>query len=227
MPITLASYNIHRCIGRDRRSDPQRIVDVINELDADVIALQEVETAREGMRLLDYFAEKTGLPAISEPTLLNEDSEYGNALLTRCDVAAIRRVDLSLPGREPRGAIDVDLACRGSSMRVVATHLGLKPAERRLQVRRLLELLTDGSHSFSALLGDINEWFLWGRPLRWLQGYFEATPAPNTFPTRFPLFALDRIWVHPRTRLRTVYAHDSPLARRASDHLPVRAVVDY
>jgi len=73
------------------------------------------------------------------------------------------------------------------------------------------------------LLGDLNEWFLWGRPLRWLHRHFEQTPAPATFPAGFPVLALDRIWVRPRHLLRRLTVHASPLARQASDHLPVVA----
>jgi endonuclease/exonuclease/phosphatase family metal-dependent hydrolase len=74
------------------------------------------------------------------------------------------------------------------------------------------------------LIGDLNEWFLWGRPL--LQVFFEETPAPATFPSGFPLFALDRAWAKPRRRLRQLLVHSSPLARRASDHLPLVASVE-
>jgi endonuclease/exonuclease/phosphatase family metal-dependent hydrolase len=73
------------------------------------------------------------------------------------------------------------------------------------------------------LAGDLNEWFLWGRPLRWLHAHFEETPAPATFPARLPLLALDRVWTSPRSMLRRLAVHRSPLARRASDHLPLVA----
>jgi endonuclease/exonuclease/phosphatase family metal-dependent hydrolase len=75
-------------------------------------------------------------------------------------------------------------------------------------------------------MGDINEWFLWGRPLRWMHKHFEATPAPATFPSRLPLLALDRVWVKPRTLLRKLAVHSTPLARIASDHLPLTAELD-
>jgi endonuclease/exonuclease/phosphatase family metal-dependent hydrolase len=76
------------------------------------------------------------------------------------------------------------------------------------------------------LLGDLNEWLLWGQPLRWLHAYFKETPAPATFPARFPLFALDRVWVRPRSALVHLAANASELARRASDHLPITAVLE-
>jgi endonuclease/exonuclease/phosphatase family metal-dependent hydrolase len=75
-------------------------------------------------------------------------------------------------------------------------------------------------------MGDLNEWYLWGPTLRWLHAHFQETPSPATFPTRFPLFALDRIWVKPRRLLRQLTVHRTPLARIASDHLPVTAELD-
>jgi endonuclease/exonuclease/phosphatase family metal-dependent hydrolase len=73
------------------------------------------------------------------------------------------------------------------------------------------------------LRGDLNEWFLWGRPLRWLHAHFEATPSPRSFPARAPLLALDRIWVEPRALLQRLWVHLTPAARAASDHIPVVA----
>jgi endonuclease/exonuclease/phosphatase family metal-dependent hydrolase len=75
------------------------------------------------------------------------------------------------------------------------------------------------------LLGDLNEWFLWGRPLRWLRRHFGRTPAPATFPARWPLFALDRIWVEPVRLLERIEVHRNGFAREASDHLPLRATL--
>jgi endonuclease/exonuclease/phosphatase family metal-dependent hydrolase len=93
-------------------------------------------------------------------------------------------------------------------------------------VQQLLHLFRERPHERSVLLGDLNEWFLWGRPLRRLHRHFRATPSPATFPSRLPMLALDRIWTHPRTMLRGVAVHKSPLARMASDHLPLVATLD-
>jgi endonuclease/exonuclease/phosphatase family metal-dependent hydrolase len=133
--------------------------------------------------------------------------------------------DLSWRGREPRGAIAADVDCEGHTLRVVATHLGLRPAERREQVERLLRLFSWKEGDRAVLMGDLNEWFLWGRPLRHLHRYFDATPAVATFPARFPVFALDRLWAHPGSLLSGLKAHDSALARVASDHLPLVATL--
>lgn len=227
MRITLATYNIHGCVGMDGRFDVSRIVRVLREIDPDVIALQEVEHHDvDGLDLLEHLAAQTGLNPIAGPTLLREQRAYGNALLTRLPVSEVYPVDLSLPGREPRGAIEVILDWQGRSFQVIATHLGLLPGERRQQTRRLLGLLEAAETDVAALLGDLNEWLLWGRPLRWLHRQFSPTPPLRTFPSRFPVFALDRIWVRPNACMQQIETHDTPLARVASDHLPLKAVLE-
>lgn len=227
MRLTLATYNIHSCIGTDGRFQPERIAGVLRELNADVVALQEVEHHNvDGHDLLDYLAAKTGLTAIAGPTLQRETRHYGNAILTKLPILNINKVDLTLPGREPRGALDVTLDGKERRLQVVATHLGLRPWERRQQVRQLLKLFDIGSRDIYVLLGDLNEWFLWGRPLRWLHAHFKSTPPRATYPSRRPFMALDRLWVHPRRRLEKLEVHASPLARAASDHLPLKGVID-
>jgi len=224
--LRIASYNVHRAIGSDRRTDPGRILAVLREIDADVMALQEVEAHDDGADMLAWLAKETGFHAIAGTTLQRHDGHYGNGILTRCPVHDKRLCDLSWRGREPRGAIAADLECGGHRLRVVATHLGLRPAERREQVTQLLHLFKERPHDRSVLLGDLNEWFLWGRPLRRLHRHFKQTPSVATFPARMPVLALDRIWTHPRTMLRRVTAHKSALSRAASDHLPLVATLD-
>ena len=224
--MRIASYNVHRAIGADRRTDPDRILGVLREIDADVFALQEVEAHDQGKDMLEWLGKKTGFHAIAGTTLLRHDGHYGNGLLTRCPVKMKRLCDLSWRGREPRGAIAADLDCGGRDLRVVATHLGLRPAERRDQVQQLLHLFRERPHDRSVLLGDLNEWFLWGRPLRRLHRHFKHTPAVATFPARLPVLALDRIWAHPRSMLQRLEVHKSALARRASDHLPLVATLE-
>jgi endonuclease/exonuclease/phosphatase family metal-dependent hydrolase len=224
--ITVASYNTHGGVGRDGHFVPKRIAEVLKELQADVIALQEVESSRTGFDMLGYLKSQTGMHAIAGPTLLRNGSDYGNGLLTRFRVLSVKRVNLCVDRCEPRGALDVELDCGGTPMRVLATHLGLRPSERREQIRRLLRALEGDRPLPTLLMGDINEWFLWGRPLRWMQKHFHTTPSVATFPSHYPVFALDRIWVKPRGLLRRVSAHTSPLARVASDHLPLKAELD-
>jgi len=223
-PVRIASYNIHGCVGGDGRFAPERVAGVIAELDADVVALQEVESRRMGFNTLEVLAGLTGYDAIAGPTVTGPHGDYGNGLLTRHRACVVRRIDLGVGRREPRGAIDVDLACGGLPLRVMAVHLGLFPYERREQVQRLLRALEDGPpDQATVLVGDINEWLLWGRPLRWLHDHFGETKVPPSFPSWLPFLSLDRIWVKPATLALSVRVHRSRLARQASDHLPICA----
>lgn len=225
--LRLASYNIHRAVGRDGRTDAGRVAEVVNALGCDAIALQEVESDYAGGGLLGELADRTGLTAIPGPTLPRPGGTYGNAVLTRLPVRDVQRLDLTFRSREPRGALDVGLVTPHGPLRLVATHLGLKPAERRWQVRQLLDHFRATPTALPIVLaGDLNEWWLWGRPLRWLVAHFGRGHALRTFPARWPVFSLDRIWVHPADLLTGVQVHDSPIARDASDHLPVIAAID-
>lgn len=222
----LASYNIHACIGSDGHFDPFRIADVINQLDADVVALQEVEHHRvNDLDLLDFLAQQTGMIGLAGPTMLRQTRHYGNAVLSRLPIASHRLIDLSMSPYEPRGALQVHLLQGAHDLLVYATHLGLKPAERRYQVKRILAEFEQQQADTTVLLGDLNEWFLWGRPLRWLKHYFTTTPACRSFPSAWPMLKLDRIWVQPRSSLESLSVHRTKLAVRASDHLPVTVVI--
>jgi endonuclease/exonuclease/phosphatase family metal-dependent hydrolase len=222
-PLTIATYNIHSGVGTDGRFDPGRIAAVIEETGADVVALQEVPLGDPGQRnVLEILRKHTGFHSAEGPTCTIRDCRYGNAVLSRYPITAVRTIDLTFGAFEPRGALDADLDCHGHPLRVVATHLGLSLAERRAQIERLLERF-DTEIMAVVLMGDLNEWFVWGHTLRRLKSHFQKAPSPPTFPSRWPVFALDRIWIRPRQRLVQVKVHASKLARIASDHLPLVA----
>src|SRR3569623_1965668 len=126
--MILASYNIHRCIGGDGRIAPERNDEEMKEIDAVVIALQEVESrATAGFDMLGHLASAMGMHSIAGPTLVRGEGHYGNALLTRLDILDRRSIDISVPGCEPRGANEARLRCAGRVLCVLATHLGLRP----------------------------------------------------------------------------------------------------
>jgi endonuclease/exonuclease/phosphatase family metal-dependent hydrolase len=221
--LTIATYNIHDAVGSDHVFAPDRVAVVLKELDADIIALQEIGAHAGGMDVIEALRATTGYTAIAAPTRHRGAGDYGNCLFTRFAVTETTRLDLTFRTREARGAIDVLLDCGGAPLRVIATHLGLRPAERRAQIQLLLQVLESQVVAPTVLMGDLNEWFLWGRPLRWLHAHFEKAPAPPTFPARWPLLALDRIWVEPRALLLRTWVHATAAARAASDHLPLVA----
>jgi len=220
----VATYNIHGCVGTDRCFDPPRIHSLLARLPADILALQEVETYHHGEDVLGIYQVAPDWTVIFGPTLVREQGHYGNALITRLPVKDYALIDLSIAKLEARSAIHALLDYEGVRLEVVATHLGLRPAERRHQVGVLLDLLQrrDIAADTSLLLGDFNNWFLWGRPLRLLQRHFASRAhSPATFPSCWPLFGLDQIWVSPPARLTNVRVLDDAQARRASDHLPL------
>lgn len=228
--IGVASYNIHRCVGMDGRMNAARICSVLRELDCDLIALQEVDNQpgehKESMQL-DYLAQETGMHAVAGLRIIWHTGEYGNALLTRFKPLHVQRHDLSYSWYEPRGALDVELDVHGMCVRVIATHLGLRSKERRFQWRKLLAAIAEGPLDMPIImLGDVNEWYSGSGNLNAVHGVFGEPPAPKEFPTFWPMLSLSRVWVRPRQALLSAEAHRTPLSRKASDHLPIKAVVD-
>ncbi|MET0226373.1 MAG: endonuclease/exonuclease/phosphatase family protein [Dokdonella sp.] len=223
----IASYNTHAGVGVDRRYAPQRIAGVLAELGADIIALQELRTRDAGLDMLALLADATGYHAIAGPTMRLADGHFGNGLLSRHPIMSTQRIALAVGRREPRGAIDAVIDCDGNELRVIATHLGLARGERCEQIERLLGAIRSGPALPTVLLGDLNEWLLRGRALHGLRAHFDDARACATFPSMLPILALDRIWMAPAHRLRRVRAHRSPLARIASDHLPLLAEIHW
>jgi endonuclease/exonuclease/phosphatase family metal-dependent hydrolase len=227
--LSVVSYNIHQCVGMDRRRDVTRIAAILKELNADIIGLQEVHSAHDGTfeaYQMRYLAETTGYDVISGPNVTLENSEYGNVLLTRHAVVRVRRVDLSVPGREARGAIDADIDVGDRHVRVIVSHLGLGMRERRYQTKRLIGLLNQEKTSPVIVLLDLNEWFPFGGPILRLNEQFGKAPCFRSFPSIFPLLPLDRVWVRPRAALLEVQTYLTPATRIASDHLPLLATID-
>jgi endonuclease/exonuclease/phosphatase family metal-dependent hydrolase len=224
--LTALSFNIHGALGRDGRRDLSRIVRLIRGLDADIVALQEVDSrpgphsAIEQARLLERG---TGLRAVAGPTLLESDRDYGNLLLVGPPLLDVERIDLSQPGREPRGAIDVRLQTTDGVLRVVATHLGLRLRERHRQIGLLLERLR-GDSGPVLLMGDFNEWLPGLGILPRIHRRFVRMQSPATFPARRPLLALDRIFGRPADLIESlrIPAESSELLL-ASDHRPLLA----
>lgn len=224
--LRVATYNIHRAIGTDHQRNPARIAGVLGELRADVVGLQEVDWHDEPGRRhaqFEYLANLPGYSAVAGPNLRDHRGHYGNLLLTRLPIRAVRLHDLSLDGREPRGAVDVDLALGAGSLRVIVTHLGLRAGERWRQAWALRRLLQQTPDRATVLLGDLNDWLPGSptvRPLLTLCGHRRH---PRTFPSRRPLLALDRILTRALPMPKPPVAHRSATACVASDHLPVVA----
>jgi endonuclease/exonuclease/phosphatase family metal-dependent hydrolase len=235
--IKIVTYNIHACVGVDRRYDPARIAAVLLGIDADIACLQEVAARRRIGRHPDqwaYLAEATGRRIVKPVPARDEETgerrlpwRIGNAILTRFPVLFARTIDLSLPGLAPRTAIDADLLVGERVLRVAATHFGLSALERRLQSNRLIAALGEppaaSRHPADALLvmGDLNEWRGRAGAIAVLDRRLGQSAAYRTFPSWMPILSLDRIYLGGLAVLRELAVDRSPLARLASDHLPL------
>jgi endonuclease/exonuclease/phosphatase family metal-dependent hydrolase len=233
MPLRVATYNVHACIGRDGRHDPDRIAAVVRELDSDIVALQEftypAEVALETrtpafLATLDRYQCALGPTRHRRRQAVTEC--FGNALLSRHPIIDVHRIDLSMERREPRGALAATIDVGGELLHVLATHLGLRIHERRFQVRQILEYLDSVPKARVVVLGDFNDWLPGRSAAHVLDRRLGRPPRPATFPVAWPVVALDRIWVLPKHALRHVFVHATPTARLASDHLPVVAEID-
>nr|WP_282572152.1 endonuclease/exonuclease/phosphatase family protein [Roseomonas acroporae] len=227
----VASYNVHKCVGVDGRFDPARVAAVIGELGADVVALQEADR-RFGRRvgLLDpqVLERASGLSLLPVSPLPDGHGWHGNALLVRPGTTLLRIERIRLPAGEPRGAVVADLRLPAGRLRVVAAHLGLLRRSRERQAAALVAAMAEGERMPTLLLGDLNEWRPGRRSsLRGLEPLFgPLRGGPPSFPSRLPIFALDRILGSPYGLVRALAVHRSPLATVASDHLPLKAWID-
>ena len=221
----IASYNVRKALGTDRRRDPERIMSVIAGLKADIVILQEADLrlgARAAALPREAIAAHTGLvpvPLARSPVSLGW---HGIAILARPDIRMLDVVHLDLPGLEPRGAAIVDFALAGSRLRVVGTHLGLLRRSRRRQVACLRERLEALPPCGTIIAGDLNE-FSTSVGLGRLVPHFRIHTPGRTFHARRPFAALDRFATNEGLELlRTGVVHD-PVTALASDHLPIWA----
>lgn len=226
--IRVASYNIRKTIGTDRRRNPERTIEVLNEIGADVIALQEADRR--------FGARATALPA----HLLEEHSDYralplphrtggigwhGNAILVHRDVEVLGCDALHIPALEPRGAVRAELRVKGVAVRAIGMHLDLSGLWRRRQSRAILHHAEQGERLPTVMMGDLNEWTPQGGCLRDFGHHFTFAPCGRSFHARRPVAALDRI-MFAGLALSQCGVHVSAASRKASDHLPIWADFD-
>ena len=224
---TVATYNVHRWTGvNGRRSpSPARAGSGLSALDADVIALQEVLRPYRGEDPLSSLCSALGLHFVFATTRVHKRGEQGNAILSRFPVQSCSVLDISHSRIEKRSVLAAQFGDAERSLSVIATHLSLVDRTRERQVQSLLQHpeLNAGP---AVLLGDMNAWRRC-KATRTLDDEFSRhhnRKWPASFPARRPVLALDRIYSL-NAEVKEVYSHNTPSARRASDHLPVVARV--
>lgn len=224
MRLRVLTYNVHKCRGLDGRTSVDRIADVLRDLDADVMALQEV---------MDHQAESLST-ALGRSFCLGENRKfrgygYGNVVVSRFPIVAMRNYDLSVRGREERGCLRADLDLNGRVLHVFNVHLGTALIERRHQGRKLIapELLADAAIQWPRIvLGDFNEWTA-GLATKLLRSHMQSVDVgtylrrTRTYPGVLPFLHLDHIYYDPVLRLEKLTLCRTRKALIASDHLPL------
>ncbi len=225
--LVAASYNIHKAVGTDGLRRPDRILDVLDEIGADLAVLQEADL-RFGLRHATLPADALAGRGWRHVPFDHRGQSlgwHGNAVLVRGPLQLFRHRRIRLPALEPRGAVLADIGPPGPPgqlLRVVGMHLDLSGIRRAQQAHAVLRRLAAAPGDPPVLaMGDLNAWNEGDRCLARLGAGLRPLPLPPSFPSRLPLGRLDRIFVSPGLDVRDCGVHASPLARVASDHLPV------
>jgi endonuclease/exonuclease/phosphatase family metal-dependent hydrolase len=231
--IRIVTYNVHKCRGLDAQMHPARIVKVLHEIDADIIALQEVLNVR-GSRVEDqvhFIAKELGFHCCMGENRRLKGGGYGNMLLSRFPLRAIQNHDITTEGREPRGCLRADVALMETTVHIFNVHLGTGLRERRQQARKLVspEILQNRElYGARIVLGGFNEWTR-GLTTRLLSAHFQSVDIrthlrrSRTYPGLVPFLHLDHIYFDPVLQMERLILHRSRAALIASDHLPLVA----
>lgn len=194
--MRLLTYNMHGCVGRDGRDVPERVLRVISEINADVIALQEVNDDREGRYFLSELRKMDYASMIYAPTMVKSIGHCGNLLMTRSKSGRVEQHVISVGCLEPRGLIAATTAGVIGRVRIAATQLGLRMSERRQQWQQTFALSRPAAgENIAVLMGDFNEWLPFGSNLLRAERTALHASRLGTFPVHWPVFALDRIFV--------------------------------
>lgn len=225
MQLRFASYNIHKAVGLDGRRDPDRIITVLRELDADIIALQEVDRrfgprASVLPRVLIDDTKWRPLPVAKRQRSLGW---HGNALLVRRDIHCVCAEPLDLPTLEPRGAVMAELELEGMPLRILGAHLDISGLRRRDQVKAILKHNARRKHVPTVIMGDFNQWGrLTGAMRAFGMAWQQITPGAS-YPAARPVARFDRVIATPDWSYLSSGVHHSATAAVASDHLPIWA----
>jgi endonuclease/exonuclease/phosphatase family metal-dependent hydrolase len=227
--LKVASYNMRKSIGTDRRRRPERTLEVLREIGADIVALQECDRrfgARQGVISPHMLDEHSGWKAVQFGIRTGSMGWHGNAILVPKDAVVLDCEIIHLPALEPRGAVMADIRVKGKVVRVVGMHLDLSGLWRRRQAHAILTHVGASARQLpTVMMGDLNDWSAQSGCLRDFGRDFEFAATGRSFHARRPVARLDRIMVSRDLSVVECGVHDSAAARTASDHLPVWAAL--
>ena len=227
MLFRVATYNVHKCKGIDWRVSPARVADVIHDLEADIIATQEILLSQA-----EDISKRIGVPFLFGTARQHAGEAYGNALFTKFRIASHVSHEITVPGREARQCLHASLhSTAGVKIHFFVVHLGTSYMERRKQVRQLVSesiLHSSAINTHRIVAGDFNEWTR-GLASRLLSEHLESADLAiylkrrRTYPGIFPFLHLDHIYYDRDFELREMHLYRTKLSFLASDHLPLVA----
>ncbi len=224
----LISYNIRKAIGRDGKRNPDRIVDVLNTAAADIVILQEADFRFKGRQAIFSATElfdRTGLTVVDVAPKHPGLGWHGNMLLVRPCVRVMSVHPIPLSGLEPRGAVAAQLEVGAHKLNLILAHLGLMSVQRKRQAQVLVNSINKVGPI--VLAGDLNASGTAPPSLAPIYTCLTEVALGPSFPTRWPMIRFDRIFHNSALRLMNAQVHDTPQARKASDHLPVSATFTF
>ena len=228
--VVVASYNIRKAIGSDRRRRPDRILEVLCEIDADIVALQEADRrfgSRASALPVHMIAEHSPYVPVALDVRQGSLGWHGNALLVRRSATVLAHSTIVLPALEPRGAVMADIRVGGADIRVVGMHLDLSGLWRRRQAHAIIAGTAAQERRLpTVMMGDLNEWRVAGGCLSDFAQHFRFAATGPSFHARRPVARLDRIIVSEDVVVTDAGVHRTANARTASDHLPIWARLD-
>lgn len=240
MTLRVMTYNVHRCVGVDRKLDLERVASVIAAARCDIVALQELDVGRPRTRNIDQahqLAELLGMKSHFNAALHVEEERYGDAILTALPETLVRAGPLphyrNMRGLETRGAVWITVEALGTKIQVLNTHLGLIPAEQQQQAAALVSdwMASDAWTSPAILLGDFNAgpysktYRMLNAALKDAQTMIPFTPV-STFPSKLPFMRIDHVFLAGPWKVTKVETPYLGAARVASDHLPLVVELD-
>ena len=229
--VRIATYNIHRCRGMDRRTIPGRIAEVVRDMEADVVALQEViGDGPSGVDQAEEIGAAVGMGWVMHSVRHLRGHKFGNVVLSRFPIVHHGHYELTWRTCEERACQRADLDIGdGAQLHVYNVHLGTAVLERRYQAGRLAAFVHD--HRVTGpkvILGDFNEWMK-GLATKTLSSLFnsiniaEHLKRRRTYPGLFPVLHLDHIYYEGDVSVRRLELVRTRKALMASDHLPLVA----
>lgn len=232
------TYNVHRCVGVDKKLDVERVAEVIDDMRPDVVCLQELDVGRmrtKGVDQAHRLAELLRMAHHFHPAMHIEEERYGDAILTALPERLVRAGSLPgyprVPGLEPRGALWVAVQVGGVELQIINTHLGLVPKEQQRQAAALLGdwMAADAWVAPAVLVGDFNASPM-SATYRMLTSILSDAQrhrvATATFPSRFPFMRIDHVFHTGGVKVVSVESPYHPKARVASDHLPLLVEIE-